>query len=111
MVIHGRALVWFAAAFSFLICVPVESVSGGDESGPCSPPSITTHPASQMVCETSLVTFAVSAAGTPPLLFQWRKDELEIPGATRSSYTIDSVQPGDEGLYDVVVNNSCGPWF
>ena len=88
MVIHGRALVWSAVAFSFLICVSVESVFGGEDgAGPCTPPSITTDPASQTVCEMSLVTFAVSAAGTPPLLFQWRKDELEIPGANSSFYT------------------------
>ena len=70
-------------------------------------PSITEHPADQIVCEGDAVIFTVVAEGDG-LSYQWRKDDEEIPGATESSYTIDSASPADVGHYDVVVTNPCG---
>jgi len=70
-------------------------------------PSITEHPADQIVCEGDAVIFTVVAEGDG-LSYQWRKDDEEIPGATESSYTIDSVSLADTGNYDVVVTNPCG---
>jgi hypothetical protein len=52
------------------------------------------------------VTFTVSATGTG-LTYQWRKNGVNIGGATSSSYLISSVVAGDSGLYDVIVANSC----
>jgi Bacterial Ig-like domain (group 3)/YDG domain/Bacterial Ig-like domain/Galactose oxidase, central domain/Immunoglobulin I-set domain len=55
------------------------------------------------------VTFSVTANGTTPLHYQWRKNTVAIVGAPdSSSYTIASVVAGDAGSYDVVVSNSCG---
>ena len=53
------------------------------------------------------VTFSVTANGTTPLHYQWRKDGGNV-GTDSSSYTIASVVAGDAGSYDVVVSNSCG---
>jgi hypothetical protein len=72
-------------------------------------PSITDQPDSQTVNAGDPVTFSVVADGAPPLSYQWRKDGVEISGATDSSYTIDAAQPDDAGDYDVVVSNACGP--
>jgi hypothetical protein len=71
------------------------------------PPSIVTPPASQSVCEGGDVTFGVTATGTAPLAYQWRKDGAAISGATASSFTIDPVATSDAGGYDVVVTNVC----
>ena len=71
-------------------------------------PSITDHPNSQALCEGGSVTFTVSASGTGPLSYQWRKYSSAIPGATSASYTIDPVSLGDAGSYNCVVPNACG---
>ena len=72
------------------------------------PPAITVHPVSQTVCAGSSVTFTVSATGTAPLSYQWRKNGVNISGATSASYTITSAATGDAGSYTCVVSNSGG---
>lgn len=71
-------------------------------------PAITTQPVTQSVCEASPVTFSVTATGTPPPTFQWRKNGVAIGGATSSSFTIAAAAPADAGNYDCVVANPCG---
>jgi hypothetical protein len=73
-----------------------------------SPASISVQPAPQMVCEDDPVTFSVTAAGSAPLTYQWRKNGVNIGGATGPSYSIPSVQTSDAGDYSVVVTNACG---
>ena len=75
---------------------------------PSIPPTITTHPANQTVNVGVNVSFSVSAIGTPPLAFQWRKNRVNINGANATSYTIASAQASDQGDYDVVVSNPAG---
>ncbi|MCX6924267.1 MAG: hypothetical protein NT154_13800, partial [Verrucomicrobia bacterium] len=67
-----------------------------------SPPAIFTQPASVARCEGVSATFSVTAGGTEPLFYQWRKDATPIAGATASSYTINLVTAADAGNYDVV---------
>jgi MBG domain (YGX type)/Immunoglobulin domain/Galactose oxidase, central domain len=74
----------------------------------CTSPSITTSPSSTTKTVGDSVTFSVSASGTAPLSYQWRKNSVNIGGATTSSYTIPSVVVANAGSYDVVVTNSCG---
>ena len=71
-------------------------------------PSITTQPKSQTVNEGSSVTFSVTATGTAPLSYQWKKNGSNISGATKSSYTISSTKTSDAGSYTVTVSNSAG---
>lgn len=73
----------------------------------CIPPTITTHPVSQVICTGKPVTFSVVSSGQP-LNYQWRKNGSNISGATSSSYTISSVQAGDAASYNCYVYNSCG---
>lgn len=40
-----------------------------------------------LACVGKTATFSVVAAGTEPLAFQWRKDGLDIPGATGDPVT------------------------
>ncbi len=50
----------------------------------------------------------VDAGGTPALAYQWRKNGVNIGGATTSSYVKTNVTPADDGNYDVVVSNGFG---
>lgn len=71
-------------------------------------PEITQQPTNQAACEGGSVTFTVSAAGPGELSYQWRKNDIDISGATDTEYTVDPVSEGDAGAYDVVVANVCG---
>lgn len=71
-------------------------------------PRITQQPQSLTVCVGQQATFRVSATGTN-LRYQWRKNGVDIPGATSATYVIASVQPTDSGSYDVVVTGDCEP--
>jgi len=52
------------------------------------------------------VTFSTSASGSL-LQYIWRKNGVEIPGATSSSYTIPSLILTDGGTYSCKVSNTC----
>ena len=69
------------------------------------PVTITAQPQSGAVLAGTPFTFAVTAAGTAPLTYQWLKGGTAILGATSSSLTIASTAASDAGSYTVVVSN------
>lgn len=71
-------------------------------------PSITTQPVAQTVNVGSNVVFSVVASGVPAPAYQWRKDGVNISGATSATLTLNNVQLGDSGGYSVRVSNSAG---
>jgi len=71
-------------------------------------PTISAHPVSQTVNVGQSVNFSVSASGTAPLSYQWKKGSSTISGATASSYSISSAALTDAGSYSVTVSNSAG---
>lgn len=72
------------------------------------PPGITTQPLSQSVTTGSNVTFMVAAGGAPPLTYQWKKNGVEIAGATADTLSLSNVQLADAGIYAVTVSNPGG---
>lgn len=52
-------------------------------------------------------TFTVLSSGKN-LTYQWRKDNVDIPGATASSYTVNYPLLSDAGGYSVLIANSFG---
>ncbi len=68
--------------------------------------AITTQPAGQTVNAGASASFSVTATGTAPLTYQWKKGGVDIGGATSASYTIANTVTGDSGSYTVVVTNS-----
>ncbi|MCX8520952.1 MAG: immunoglobulin domain-containing protein, partial [Rhodoferax sp.] len=74
------------------------------------PPSITTQPAAQVVNAGQAATFSVTATGTAPLLYQWKKNGVDVTtgvGATSSTYTTPATVVGDSGaVFTVVVSNN-----
>ena len=52
------------------------------------------------------VSFSVSAIGYPSTLnYQWARNTVNIAGATKSTFSIASVQRGDSGSYTVALSN------
>lgn len=75
-------------------------------------PQITSHPANATVVVGQAATFTVGASGAPPLVYQWQRNNVDIPGAAAASYTIASPQPSDDGArFRVNVSNSAGNVF
>ena len=73
------------------------------------PPAITAQPQDTTVTEGQSATFSVTATGTDPLSYQWRRDGANIAGATSSSYTTPATVLADSGAsFSVVVSNSAG---
>lgn len=71
-------------------------------------PVIAQHPQSASVSQGNSVSFTVVASGSATLTYQWRKNAVNISGATSSTYTITNVQSTHAGQYSVVVSNSVG---
>ena len=72
-------------------------------------PTITTQPANQTVTVGQTATFSVTASGTAPLTYQWKKTGTAISGATSSSYTTPATASTDNGsTFTVVVSNATG---
>lgn len=72
-------------------------------------PVITAGPvAQQTILLGASVSLSVTASGTPEPTYQWRKNGVDIPGATNSTLTIASAQTADSGTYTCVVTNAAG---
>jgi hypothetical protein len=72
-------------------------------------PTITTQPVNQTVTAGQTATFAVVAAGTAPLGYQWQKNGVNIAGATATSYSTPVTTTADSGTtFRVVVTNTAG---
>lgn len=52
--------------------------------------------------------FVAKVDGTPPFTYQWRKDGVDIPGATGSEYTVMVSTANDAGAYSVRIANKAG---
>ncbi len=71
-------------------------------------PTIITQPSSVSVIVNNNTEFNVVASGTEVLTYQWRKNSVDIPNATLSSFPIFNVQAADVANYDVVIKNDYG---
>jgi hypothetical protein len=71
-------------------------------------PTIASPPASQIVALGQRLTLTVTAAGSAPLTYQWRKDGSALTGATAATVVREAVQLADAGDYSVAVTNSAG---
>lgn len=71
-------------------------------------PFIEIQPANQGVVLGGNASFTVVASGDGTLSYQWSFNGIEIPGATYSSYRIDSVSSANVGDYTVRISNAAG---
>ena len=81
------------------------------------PPSIASQPVSTAVFTGSKATFRVTAAGTPPLTYQWQlngvnigslPDAANFTGANSNVLTVLNVSASDLGSYHVIVSGTTG---
>ncbi|MFN7020870.1 MAG: immunoglobulin domain-containing protein [Phycisphaerales bacterium] len=118
---NGVNLSAFSATYTIN---PVSPSDAGDYdcvvTGPCGPatsdpatltvtslPILTVDPSPQSVCLGQSAMFSVTAVGSPPLIYQWRKNGIDIPGADSSTYTIPAVSAADLADYSCRVTNPC----
>src|SRR5256885_8143810 len=72
-------------------------------------PSLTSQPASQSVTAGQTATFSVSATGTAPLSYQWKKNGIPVSGTSSFTYTTPATSTSDTGAqFTVIVSNSAG---
>jgi Concanavalin A-like lectin/glucanases superfamily/Laminin B (Domain IV)/Immunoglobulin I-set domain/Immunoglobulin domain len=93
--------------------VEVSNVLGTVTSEPASllvlvPPEILVPPFGTNVNLGDPAAFCVSVSGSDPLRYQWRKNGVNIPGATNQCYSLEAVNIEDGGTYAVVVANDVG---
>ena len=60
------------------------------------------------VCINDSIAFVGTANGPPPVLFQWQKNSIDIPGATGMVYAIACALAGDSGSYRYYASNAYG---
>lgn len=70
-------------------------------------PVITAQPQSRSAVAGGSVTFAVAASGSGNT-YQWRKDGVNIAGATAATLTLTNLTDANVGSYSVVIANSDG---
>ena len=69
-------------------------------------PVISEQPLNYTKCVGDSVEFSISVSGD--VFYQWQMNESNIPGATLSSYRIDSIVSGHDGNYQCVIRNAYG---
>lgn len=71
-------------------------------------PVITVQPITQTVTEGTALTLIANASGSPSPTWQWKKNGVDISGATSRSLAFTSITEADEGSYTAVATNSQG---
>lgn len=110
---RSRGVAALAAMLLALAGCSSNDASPPDDGGPTPPaataPSITANPTSASVAVGQSLTFSVGVSGTAPLSYQWRRDGVNIAGATGATYTTPTLAMGDNGAaFSVVITNSAG---
>jgi hypothetical protein len=76
--------------------------------GTVTPPFVTVNPAAQSVAMGSTVTMSAGVVGSLPLAYQWKKDGVNVPGATAATLSISNVYFTDAGSYALWGTNGVG---
>lgn len=99
-------LLSLVAAAGYTLIAPTNAAVFVLDSGTDIPPAIVVEPVDQLATEGCDATFSVTAAGTPPLFYQWFFNATNLIAAgTNSVLVIENVQDSNAGLYSVVISN------
>jgi len=91
------------------ISADAPSSTGATSSAIAVRPSITLQPAGATVLAGQIASFSITASGTSPLSYQWRRNGVNIAGATSSGYVTGATTAADNGsAFTVLVSNSLG---
>ena len=72
------------------------------------PGDLSVMPSNAIVIQGESTNLTVSATGTRPLAYQWRKEGADLPGATNAVFSLVNAQTNDAGNYSVVITNVAG---
>jgi hypothetical protein len=75
---------------------------------PCTAPTISFITPSSTACAGQNFTLSVTAVGTSPFTYQWKKGVTNITGATASFLILSAVTATDAASYFCTIINSCG---
>ncbi len=103
-------------AYDVVVTNSVSSATSAPASLTVTPaaPTIVTQPVSVSIAPNGTAVFTVSARGTEPFSYQWRKaganlaNGANVAGADTASLTVSAVTAADVASYDVVVTNAAG---
>jgi uncharacterized repeat protein (TIGR01451 family) len=73
------------------------------------PVSIAANPTNQSVSTGDTATFSVTAAGTPPFVYQWLFNNTLLDGATNATLTLTNVTVANAGTYTAEAFQIPGP--
>jgi alpha-tubulin suppressor-like RCC1 family protein len=76
--------------------------------GSSGPPTIINQPQGTSILSGQSASFSVTATGSAPLSYQWRFNDVDMPGATSSALTIASTGVTNAGAYSVCITNGYG---
>ncbi|HWQ92727.1 MAG TPA: immunoglobulin domain-containing protein [Clostridia bacterium] len=88
--------------------VRVEFTQTSARTLPGVPAGVGVQPKGARLAEGDNYQLAVTATGTLPISYQWRKDGIDLTGKTDSTLTLTAVTSADSGTYSVVVSNMWG---
>lgn len=71
------------------------------------PPVVTVQPVGCFCEKAGTLSLSVTASGSN-LSYQWKKNNVNLTGATQSTYTKSNAQSADSGVYSVLVSNPQG---
>ena len=74
--------------------------------GAAAAPAIFRQPTNEWVAVGQQAAFNVGATGLPPITYQWRREGVNIPGATNTVITITAAQTNHAGRYTVLVSDA-----
>lgn len=98
-----------AGTYDVVVTNPVSSVTSNAVTFVVhQPPTITTPPQSQTIVAGQNATFSVVVGGVPAPSYQWRRNGLNLAGATNASLTLTAVPFDGGGNITVVVSNAAG---
>jgi hypothetical protein len=84
-----------------------ENFSAGPDVALASGPiAFLTQPQSQTAGELTTATFTITFSGTPPVGIQWRRNGVNIAGATNSAHSFVAALADHNAAYSVVLTNS-----
>ncbi|MBE0545708.1 MAG: immunoglobulin domain-containing protein [Verrucomicrobia bacterium] len=86
----------------------VEFTQASARTLPGVPATVASSPQGAKIAEGDSITLNVSANGTLPISYQWRKNGVDIQNQTGQSLTLSNVTTNDTGNYSARVSNAWG---
>ena len=89
------------------VVIALSGCGGGGSASP-TPPSISAQPQAVTVSDGAAASFSVSAGGSQPLSYQWKKNGADIAGAVGAGYTLAAALADNGAQITVLVSNTAG---